>query len=162
MLFLSRGRSPSILMVPGFEEIVETTHGKIPQIHKPVWLKFSATNMPYEAPGLPTQWGTGKAWGYLESGHASRTTGRSEQEVIDFLLAHQSHGVEFIGIAEDGKEIENDEVYFVPEGDGGFFCKLCDSHLKNAQGKAGHTKSNAHQEAATVARHLAREKLGSV
>jgi len=162
MLFLSRGRSPSILMVPGFEEIVKTIHGNIPQIRKPLWLKFNPTNSPYEAPGLPTQWGTGKAWGYLESGHAARKIGVTEEEVVDFLLNHDSHGVEFIGITEDGKEIENDEIYFVPEGDGGFFCKLCASHLKNAQGKSGHKKSNAHQEAVRTSQALARENLATV
>ena len=159
MLFLSRGKSPSILMVPGFEEIVETIHGNIPRVKKPIWLRFSPASQPFEAPGLPTQHGTGKAWGYLETGHASRQIRMPEQEVIDFLLQHSSHGVEFIGISEDGKEIENDEAYFVPEGDGGYFCKLCDSHLKNAQGKAGHAKSNAHKEAIVVARGFAREQL---
>ena len=106
--------------------------------------------------------GTGKAWGYLETSHASRKSGMEEQEVIDFLLGHDSHGVEFIGVAEDGKEIANDEIYFVPEGDGGYFCKLCNVHLKNAQGKAGHTKAKTHQELLLTATTLQREELDAV
>lgn len=159
MIFLSRGKSPSLLMVPGFEEIVQTVHGNIPQIKKPVWLKFQAAAQPFEAPGLPTQWGSGKAFGYLDSEVAARKVGMSKEDVEQFLLSHPSHGVEYIGISEGGEEITDEERFFIPEGEGGYFCKLCEQHLRNGQAKAGHTGSKAHQEKVELAVRLLREKI---
>ena len=159
MIFLSRGKSPALLMVPGYEEIVQTTHGNIPQIKKPVWLRFQPANTPFEAPGLPTQWNSGKAHGWLDSEHAARQAGVEAAEVEDFLRSHPSHGVEFVGISEGGDEITDEERFFVPEGEGGYFCKLCEQHLQNGQAKAGHTGSKAHQEKVELAVRLLREKI---
>jgi len=162
MLYLSRGRSPSLLMVPGFEEIVQTIHGNIPQVKKPVWLKFTPMDMGFEAPGLPTQWDSGKAYGYLETEHAALQSGMEEAEVISFLNDHASYGVDFIGVNEEGKEVMSaDDGIFVPEGEGGFFCKICQIHLANAQGLSGHKRSKAHSEAFEVALSAARGKLTS-
>ena len=159
MIFLSRGKSPSLLMVPGYEEIVQTIHGNIPQVKKPLWLRFNASTRPFEAPGLPTQGHSKKAWGYLKTDEAARKLGVDEQEVIDFLLNHPSHGVEFVGVSEDGDEITDEERFFIPEGEGGYFCKLCEQHLQNGQAKAGHTGSKAHQEKVDLAVRLLREKI---
>lgn len=159
MIFLSRGKSPKLLMVPGYEEIVQTLHGNIPQVKKPVWVAFQPASTPFEAPGLPTQWGSGKAYGFLDTEQAARQAGMPEEEVRDFLLSHPSHGVEFIGISNDGDEITDEERFFVPEGEGGFYCKLCDKHLQSSQAKAGHTGSKEHKEKVELAVRLLREKI---
>lgn len=162
MLFLSRGKSPTVLMVPGFEEIVQTTHGNIPRVKKPVWLKFTPASVPFEAPGLPAKWKTGKAFGYLDSQHVARQAGVTEEQVIDFLTSHPDHGVEFIGVMQDGEELKSGEdAVFVPEGEKGFFCKVCEKHLASVQGVTGHKMSAEHQTKMEERSRQLRETMNS-
>ena len=148
MIFLSRGKSPSYLMIPGFEEIVQTVHGNLPVVKKPKWLKFTAFGPGAElhAPGLSTRKDQeGKAGGYLDTEHAARRIGESEQDIIDFLENHEANGVEFVVAQRDESELGNNEEFIVPEGDGGFYCKLCDVSVSSPQGLTGHRMSKKHQ-----------------
>lgn len=147
MLFLSRGKSPSYLMIPGYEEIVQTVHGNLPVVKKPKWLKFTAFGPGAEihAPGLSTRKDMdGKAGGYLDTEHAARKLQVEEQDVIDFLETHPSNGVEFAPAQRDESETSTNEDFIVPEGDG-FFCKLCEVSVSSIQGLTGHRMSKKHQ-----------------
>jgi CO dehydrogenase/acetyl-CoA synthase beta subunit len=158
MLFLSRGKSPSFLIVPGFEEIVQTIHGNIPQVKKPIWLKFAPFDGEgMETPAMPMRRGQNTAQGSLETTVAARVTGLPEDEIVDFLKNHDAYGVEFVAVEDREQEIEdNDEAFLVSEASG-YYCQLCDMHLKNAQARAGHRMSNAHKAAFKVVIRAAQE-----
>lgn len=150
MIFLSRDRSPSLLMIPGYEEIVKTVHGNVPVIKKPKWLKFTAfgANASIHAPGLPVRKegeNAGRAQGYLDTEIAARENDLPESEIITFLESHPWNGVEYIAAkkeeAQNGLSIE----IFEPEGEGGFYCKLCEQSLQSAQAVNGHKTSKKHQ-----------------
>jgi hypothetical protein len=158
MLFLSRGKSPSFLIVPGYEEIVQTIHGNIPQVRKPIWLKFSAFDGGgMETPAMPMRQGSNTAQGSLETAVAARITGLQEDEIIDFLKNHDSYGVEFVAVEDRGREIDDNDEAFLVATDTGYYCQLCDMDLKNAQARAGHRMSKAHGEAFRVAVQAAQE-----
>jgi hypothetical protein len=148
MIFLSRGKSPSYLMIPGFEEIVQTVHGNLPVIKKPKWLKFLAfgPGAQIHAPGLNTRHDQdGKAGGFLDTEVAARKLDLPEQEIIDFLKTHPSYGTEFTIAQRDESELGSNEEFIVPDGETGFFCKLCEVSVSTAQGLTGHKMSKKHQ-----------------
>lgn len=148
MIFLSRGKSPSYLMIPGYEEIVQTVHGNLPVVKKPKWLKFTAfgPGAKIHAPGLSTRKDEdGKAGGYLDTEHQARKLQVEEQDVIDFLQNHPSFGVEYTEAKRDESETSTNEDFIVPEGDGGFYCKLCEISVSSIQGLTGHKMSKKHQ-----------------
>lgn len=150
MLFLSREKSPSLLMVPGFTRVVETVHGALPEVKKPIWVKFRQIGTPMVAPGLPTKKrdgeAVGRAQGYVDTEQYAREIDVEENALIDFLQNHKSHGVEFIGLSEEGTEITPQDSVFVPNGDGSFYCNVCAQHLSTAQGVTGHKMSKKHQD----------------
>ena len=163
MLFLSREKSPSFLIVPGFEEIVQTIHGNIPQVRKPIWLKFNAIGgvngkEGIESPQMPVRRGETKALGTLDTTVAARQTGLDEDEIIDFLKGHECNGVTFVEIEERDLDVDNDEGFFVSTATG-YHCQLCAKDLANAQAKAGHRMSKAHKQAFAAAIEAAQEKL---
>jgi len=148
MIFLSRGKSPSLLIVPGYEEIVQTLHGKLPVVHKPKWLKFTEFGLGanIHAPGLPTFDGQdNKAGGYLDTEQVAKQEDIPEQEVIDFLQTHPKLGVEFVQTQEKEADTGLSVEIFEPEGEKGFYCKLCDQSLQTAQAVNGHKTSKKHQ-----------------
>lgn len=161
MLFLSRDKSPSFLIVPGYEEIVQTIHGNIPQVKKPIWLKFQPFHGEgMESPAMPMRQGNNTAMGSLDTETTARQTGLTNDEIVEFLQKHESYGVEFVGVEERGGEMsENDEGFLIPEAEGGYYCQLCDKHLANAQAKAGHRTSKTHKQAFGYALTAAQEKL---
>jgi hypothetical protein len=148
MIFLSRGKSPSLLIVPGFEEIVQTTRGKIPVVNKPKWLKFTefGAGANIHAPGLPTRADEDNlAGGYLDTEQVAKDIDHPEQEIIDFLQTHPKLGVEFVQTKEKEAETGLSIEIFEPEGDKGFYCKLCDQSLATAQAVNGHKGSKKHK-----------------
>ena len=161
MIFLSRGKSPSYLMIPGYEEIVQTVHGNVPVIKKPKWLKFIAFGPGAEihAPGMATKKNyDGKAGGYLDTEHAARRLQVEEQEVIDFLENHEAFGTEFVAAKREDEEATHDE-FIVPEGVGGYHCKLCGKSVSSIQGLNGHKMSKSHQAHEEAFFEALREKL---
>jgi hypothetical protein len=149
MLFLSRERSPSLLMVPGYTRVVETIHGALPEVRKPVWVKFRPIGTPMIAPGLPAKRrdgeSVGKAQGFVETEQYAKEIGIEESRLIDFLQTHNSHGVEFIGLTDEGTEIAPEDSVFVPNGEGAFYCNVCAQQLSSIQGVTGHKQSKKHQ-----------------
>ena len=150
MIFLSRGKSPSLLIVPGYEEIVETTSGKVSRVNKPKWVKFIqfAPGANIHAPGLPVRMdgeNAGKAQGFVDTEYVAKDINMPEQEVIDFLTGHEKYGVEFIAAKEKETETGLSVEIFEPDGEKGFYCKLCDQHLATAQAVNGHKTSKKHQ-----------------
>lgn len=150
MIFLSRGKSPSLLISPGFEEIIKTTSGNVSQVTKPKWIKFIqfASGANIHAPGLPVRMDgdtPGKAKGYFDSEYGARDIGMPEQEIIDFLTTHPSYGTEFIAAKEKETDTGLSVEIFEPEGEKGFYCKLCDQSLATAQAVNGHKTSKKHQ-----------------
>jgi len=150
MIFLSRGKSPSLLIVPGFEDFVKTTQGTVPRINKPKWIKFLqfAPGANIHAPGLPTIKegdNAGKALGYFDTESGAKDIDMPEQEVVDFLTTHEKYGVEFIAAKEKETDTGLSIEIFEPEGEKGFYCKRCDQSLQTAQEVNGHKTSKKHQ-----------------
>jgi hypothetical protein len=150
MLFLSRGKSPSLLMVPGYTRVIETIHGSLPEVKKPVWVKFRQIGTPMIAPGLPAikkeGEAVGRAQGFLETEQYAKEIGVEESVLIEFLSNHRSHGVEFVGLSDEGTEIAPEDSVFVPNGDGSFYCNVCAQHLTSIQGVTGHKRSKQHMK----------------
>lgn len=150
MIFLSRGKSPSLLIVPGFEEFVKTTQGTIPRVNKPKWIKFVqfAPGANIHAPGLPVTTDgpeAGKALGFYDTEYGANDIDMPEEEIVDFIKTHPSYGVEFIAAKEKETETGLSIEIFEPEGEKGFYCKLCDQSLATAQAVNGHKTSKKHQ-----------------
>ena len=159
MLFLSRDKSPSFLIIPGFEEIISTTHGNIPKVHKPVWLRFrpfGEGSGGMECPDLPNRRGENKALGSLSTESEAKRTKLDEQEIIEFLEGHIANGVEYVGVVERTEEDIVDDAFITPKGVG-YYCQLCDADLKSTQAIAGHKTSNKHKAAFAAAIQAAHE-----
>lgn len=150
MIFLSRGKSPTLLIAPGYEEFIKTTQGTVPRVNKPKWIKFLqfAPGASIHAPGLPVVKGgdsAGRAQGFYDTEAGALDIGMPEQEIVDFLTTHPKYGVEFIAAKEKETETGLSVEIFEPEGEKGFYCKLCDQSLQTAQAVNGHKTSKKHQ-----------------
>jgi len=162
MKFISREKSPGFIIKHGARKLVETTKGVIPIVVKAARIKFQPLGSPFKTSALPIKSYKDYASGVLNSFEAAnklRAAGHTwtkedeegnevdvtEKEVISFLFNHAKYGEDFVAIGSDGKEIV--DTIIVPEGDGGFYCRLCEQHFENAQGKDGHaTSSNKHKK----------------
>jgi hypothetical protein len=142
-------------------EIVETIHGKVPQIRKAKWAKFNAMSAPIHAPGLAgLKKYDGKVWGTFDTDLEAQRIGVEPEYLRDALLGHPKYGVDFIAVDERGQEASADERYILPNDDGTFFCKACEKVLSNGQAVAGHKSSKAHAESIAEAEQLRRVSTG--
>jgi len=137
-------------MIPGFEEIVQTVHGNLPVVKKPKWLKFTAfgAGAQIHIPGMEARHDeNGMAGGFLDTEVAARRIKESESDIIDFLENHEAFGNEFTSSTAqgNGSELTSNEEFIVPEGDGGFYCKLCEQSMSSIQGLNGHKSSKKHR-----------------
>ena len=151
MIFLSRGVSPSFLMVSGYQRAVETDRGTVMDVRVPKWLKFSKLGTPMAAPNLPAKKSeidmVPRALGFVDTEIAAREMRMSEQEIIDFLYQHPDYGVEFVSLEDESKETATQDSVFIENGDGTYYCNLCAQHLSSIQGVTGHKQSKIHQKA---------------
>jgi hypothetical protein len=155
MLFLSKGKSPSYLLIPGMMEIIDTIHGKVPSVRKAKWAKFTALHTPVHAPGLAgLKKYDGKVWGTFETKIEAKKLDVEDEYLRDALLGHPKYGVDFIAVDAKGQEASADERYILPNDDGTFFCKACEKVLSNGQAVAGHKSSKAHAESIAEAEQL--------
>lgn len=162
MRFISREKSPGFVLKDAQVKIIETNYGNIPQRMKAAHIKFEPLGNPFKTAALPVVNYKDYASGKLDSdvaakklrslGHKWTETDEegnevdvTEKVVIDFLFRHPKYGRDFIAIGGDGVEIV--DTVIIPEGDGGFYCRLCEQHFDTVQGKDGHvTSSKKHKE----------------
>ena len=150
MQFISTMKQQSYTFDLARSEVKETSVGNVVVNHRGKRIQFEPLMEPFETPTLVGK--RKKAWGILDTEKASRDTGIDEKDIIEFLMAHKAYGIKHVGIGHDGGEVISEEAYVVPEGETGYFCKLCDKHIKNVQGMKNHVKSNTHVEAVEVAK----------
>lgn len=153
MRFISREKSPGFIMKHAAREIVETNMGNILTNRPPAHLKFEPLSVPFRTSALPIKSYKDYASGTLNTKSAADKLRRAghkwteksetgeevdvtEKVVIDFLFSHPNYGKDFVGIGDNGVEIL--DTVIIPEGDGGWYCRLCEKHFENAQGKEGH------------------------
>jgi hypothetical protein len=84
------------------------------------------------------RWG---AEGILNSSLAAKQADMEEEEVINWLLHHDSYGVQFVAIDGDSG---------VPKaGEKGWRCTVCDQYIQDDRGKKAHLESRKHKYNAT-------------
>lgn len=160
MLFISRHRSPSFVMLQGRRDVIDTNMGKVVMATKPTVIQFSPLQGAFNTNLLPPIGNKREARGSLRTEVVARKLAEknqgffddngndvTEDRVVSFLFTHREYGREFVAIGADGSEVKEEDQVFIPEGDeGGYYCTVCDKHLKNLQAKEGHkTSSKAHK-----------------
>lgn len=157
MQFISTKKQQSFTLEPKRKELRETNAGPFVVENPGKRVRFSPLTIPFKTALLVGN--GGEAWGMLDSKIAADDAGIEEKELIDYLIGHSLHGVTFVGIGFDGKEVSSDEDHVQRSGERGYFCDVCETHIKNSQGMANHVKSEAHIEGV---RALNVESLASV
>lgn len=161
MIFLSRDRSPMYVITPSMHTIIETLAGKMPSIQKGISVKFQSLDVGIPTTLLPTKMGEQVARGMLDTTAEAKRQKVDEAILNEFLLDHELHGIEFVGVDSDGEEDDQQaEAAIVTMGDG-FFCSLCDKTLKNKSAIHGHMKSAVHQDNLNKQRMAARRELSA-
>jgi len=172
MLFISRDKSPSYVMVHGLRE--EYASGALKKLIYPGIVAFSRLEQPFEVSYLPVK--KGVAQGKLrteEAAKALRKAGHTfldeegedvtEFRIIDFLFGHDDYGVEYVAVGTStGQEILPKDRFLIEQSpDSGFshYCRLCKQSFKNIQGAEGHVSSNKHQELFKEAEKVAWDQM---
>jgi len=151
MQFISTMKQQSYTMEIARSEVIKTNVGNVVENYRSRRVVFEPLVEPLFTPNLPK----GEAWGVLDTEKTARDIGVDEEAIINFLYKHKDYGIRMIGLGVNGAEIVNDEEFFQPEGQGGFYCSVCKKHIQNIQGKSNHMKSGGHLEQVEFAKKAA-------
>ena len=146
MQFISTKASPSFILKHGSRKL--DAYGNVASYQRPAVVSFVALASPYNSDLLPTKSKTAK--GRLDTEVAAAKLYRegnsymeldpetkepvdvTERFIIERLLSHESYGIEFVALGNDGKEIVPSEGYILADGDkGAVYCTVCAKHFVN-------------------------------
>lgn len=158
MDFISTMRRQKYTLRPAGRKVHETSGGSVVTFQRSKRVEFTPMNAPMFTPLLAAK--DGKAWGSLDTATEAKRLGIEEETLNEFLMQHPDYGVRMVAVGNDGQEVVSDDVYVLPEGEKGFYCKLCQKHLKTLQAKQSHVKSLAHEDALAIAKEEYLSQIG--
>jgi len=173
MLFISRDKSPSYVMIHGLRE--EYASGALRRLVRPGVIQFKPLDQPFQVSYLPVKGGT--AQGFLKTEQAAQVLRKyghaqydeegediTEFRVIDYLFEHQDYGTEFVAVGtKTGQEILPNDRFIIEqpeESEFTHYCRLCKKSFRSIQGAEGHAQSKQHQELFEEAQNKAWDQIG--
>lgn len=141
-------------------KIHETVTGTYRETQAPATIAFEPIRGDFRSRLLPTKDGYAKghvdtekvAAQFRHDGQTFLKDGEdvTQRSIEDYLLKHQSYGLEFVAVGEDGHEIGSDRTDVVKEGER-WWCLVCEKYL-DGRGKDVHVeKSKEHLEKSALA-----------
>jgi hypothetical protein len=153
MLFLSRDKGLKLTHTQVRKYVHRTNSGNVTEIVPGRRVQFQALAQPMPCSIFPQRdkealrWG---AEGILNSALAAKQADMEEEEVINWLLHHDSYGVQFVAIDGDsGVPLAAEDVVLEKAGEKGWRCTVCDQYIQDDRGKKAHLESRKHKYNAT-------------